>query len=78
MVNILKNKFSGTLQAILYKINLTRFLGSNQTYLSIKWLNIFKFPFSQIFPMQMCVQRKKPEVSSMFLRGDMHVLVHAL
>jgi hypothetical protein len=26
----------------------------------------------------MCVQRKKPEVSSMFLRGDIQVLVPAL
>jgi hypothetical protein len=28
--------------------------------------------------MQMSVQRKKTEVSSLFLRGDIHVLVPAL
>jgi hypothetical protein len=34
--------------------------------------------FSQIFPLQMSVQRKKTEVSIMFLKGDGQILFPAL
>ncbi len=69
MVNLLKNQFPGTLQVILYKIKLTDIWGKINLHI-YKWLKIFKFLFVQIFPVQMCVQRKNPEVSSMFLKGD--------
>ncbi len=78
MFNGCLKKFLGTLQAILCKIKLTDFWGQiDPTYLK-KRLKISKLLLSLMLLLQLCVKRKKPEVSIMFLRGDIYILVPAL
>ncbi len=50
-----------------------QFLGSNWTYLSKKRLKILKLLLFLTLVLQMCLQWKKPEVSIMFLRGDISI-----
>ncbi len=54
------------------------FGGSNWTYICTKWFKILKLLLFLILLLQMCVQWKIPEVSIMFLRGDISILVPAV
>ncbi len=50
-------------------------MGSNWTYISKKRLKILKLLLFLILVLQMCLQWKNPDVSIMFLRGDISILV---
>ncbi len=78
MFNGCLQKFIGTLQAILFKIKWTDFWGKIESTNLQNGTDCTTSSLIDVAAENVCTMQKKPEVSIMYLRGDISILVPAV